>query len=75
MRLSIAPDWRNAATPEEAGCPEALQAKRDNFFVCEPIFDLKPGKFAHVHGASVGHLNLKKQKRKLPDIFKSADAP
>jgi hypothetical protein len=51
------------------------QEKRNNFFVCEPIFDLKPGKFAHVHGASVGYLRLAQPKRKLPDIFKSAEAP
>ena len=52
---------------ERQGGPEALQEKRNNFFVCEPIFDLKPGKFAHVHGASVGYLNL--------TIFERAEAP
>ncbi len=56
-------------------CPEALQGKRDNFFVTAPISDLKRGKFAHVHGASVSHLSLAKQKQKLPDIFKRAEAP
>jgi hypothetical protein len=55
-------DLRNA-TLKEAWWPEARQEKRDNFFVCEPIFNLKPGEFAHVHGASVGHLSLTKQKR------------
>lgn len=54
---------------------EALQEKRNNFFVYEPIFVLKRGKFAHVPGASASHLGLTQQKRKLPDIVKCADAP
>jgi|688.fasta_scaffold334906_1 hypothetical protein len=37
-----------------------LQEKCHNFFVYWPIFDLKPGKFAHVHGASSGYLRLRK---------------
>jgi hypothetical protein len=59
----------------EAGGPETLQEKRNKFVVCEPIFDLNPGKFAHVHGASVGHLSLTKRKRKIPEIFDRAEAP
>jgi hypothetical protein len=52
----------------------SLQEKRNNFFVYAPIFVLKRGKFAHVPGASAGHLGLTQQKRKLPEIFKGADA-
>jgi hypothetical protein len=40
---------------------EALQEKRNNFFVYEPIFILKRGKFAHVPGASASHLGLTQQ--------------
>ena len=53
----------------------SLQEKRNNFFVYEPILVLKRGKFAHVPGASAGHLGLTQQKRNLPDIVKGADAP
>ncbi len=54
---------------------EVLQGKRNNFFVYEPIFVLKRGKFAHVPGASAGYLSVTQQKRKIPDIFKCADTP
>jgi hypothetical protein len=54
---------------------EVLQGKRNNYFVYEPIFVLKRGKFAHVPGASAGYLSVTQQKQKLPDIFKCADTP
>jgi hypothetical protein len=34
--------WKHNAAPEEAGCPDALWEKFDNFSVSRPFFEIRP---------------------------------